>query len=362
MRQQIIHQIEPWIGQEELDEVTEVLKSTFVTEGKKTAEFEKKFAEMTGARYAIAVCNGTMGLFMALKALGIGSGAEVIIPDFTFIATVNSVIMAQATPKIVDVDRKTFNLDPAKTEEHISNKTKAIMPVHIYGQAADMDETIRMAKKHNLFVIEDAAQGVGVRFNGVHVGTIGDIGVFSLYGNKTITTGEGGVITTNDKEFTKRCLQLKNHGRTTKGTFTHESVGFNFCFTDLQAAIGLAQLDKLDSIIENKKRILETYREKLSNIDGITFPMIDRRCENVYWFSNILLDNPEALSRYLQKEGIETRRFFYPMHMQPCYKIEGAFPVSEELYNKGLSLPSSAFLKEQEIDFICDKIRLFFKG
>ncbi len=359
----MIPQIEPWIDEEELKELKEVIASTWITENRKTEEFESRIKKLTGAKYALSVCNGTAALYVAQKALGIGEGDEVIVPDFTFIATSNSAIMAGAKPIMVDVDKKTFNMDAAELEAAITPKTKAIMPVHIYAQAADMEAIMKIAKKHSLPVIEDAAQGVGVYFNDKHVGTFGDIGMLSFYGNKTITTGEGAMLITNDERLYKKCWQLKNHGREAKGTFIHPHIGFNFGFTEMQAAIGVAQLRKLPKILERKKAINDRYRELLSGVEAVKFTEIDKRGRPAHWFTSILVDDVEGLAKHLLKNDVQTRRFFYPLHMQPCYKgmAEGNFPNSEWAYKHGLSLPSSVLLKDEQIKFVAEKARAFYK-
>lgn len=351
----MIPQIEPWINDEELKEVKEVIKSSWITESSKTKKFEKGIKRLSGAKYARAYCNGTATLFAALKILDVGEGDEIIAPDLTFIAPINAIIFTGAKPILVDVD-KTFNIDPNLVEEKITNKTKAIMPVHLYGQAADMKKIMEIATKHNLFVIEDAAQGIGVRFEGKHVGTFGNFGSFSFYGNKTITTGEGGMLITNNEKLDESALRFKNHGRIKKG-FIHDQIGFNFSFTEMQAALGIAQLKKLDKIIEKKKKIRDLYIQGLSKVKGIGFPFIDSRCSPVHWFTTILLNNPKKLARELKRRGIQTRRIFYPIHKQPCYNFDGEFPNSEWAYNHGLSLPSSVILKEEEIKMICDIIK-----
>lgn len=356
----MIYQIQPWIDNTELKELEEVIQSTWITEGEKTKLFEEKIKELTGAKYALSICNGTAALYVSMKALGIGSGDEVIVPDLTFIATANSVKMAGAEPVLCDINPKTYNIDVDKIQQHITSKTKALMPVHLYGQSAEMDKIIEIAQKHNLFVIEDAAQGVGVKFNNKHVGTFGNLGVLSFYGNKTITTAEGGIILTDNPELYKKCWQLKNHGREVKGTFIHSNIGFNFCFTDIQAAIGLAQLSKLREIIDLKAKNRNIYMNLLNDVPQIEFPYIDTRCEAVFWFTNILIDEPQKLANYLLENDIQTRRFFYPIHLQPCYNIKGDFSNAEMIYNKGLSLPSSVLLKEEEIKIIADKIKEFY--
>lgn len=358
----MIPQIEPWIDEAELKELATVIKSTWITEHRKTEEFEAGIRKLTGAKYALAVSNGTIGLYVCLKALGIGNGDEVIVPDFTFIASANSVKMAGAEPAFVDVDRKTFNIDASKIETAITPRTKAIMPVHIYAQAADMDAVMKAAKKHNLPVVEDAAQGIGVHFRGKHTGTFGELGLLSFYGNKSITTAEGGMILTDDEALFKKCWQLKNHGREVKGTFIHPHIGYNFCFTDIQAAIGVAQLRKLPKILERKKEINGKYRELLADVNEVAFTYIDERGTPGHWFTSILVDDVEGLAKHLEKNGIETRRFFYPMHMQPPYKekAKGKFPASEWAYNHGLSLPSGVLLKDEQIETVAKKIREFY--
>jgi len=249
-----IPQIEPWIDNRELYYLKKVVESTYVTENKLTKEFENRVKESTGSKYAIAYTNGTMALYACLKALGIKRSDKVIVPNMTFVATANAVIMAGATPVFCEVQEDTFCMDPEQLKGLIDPYTKAIIPVHLYGQAANMDSIMAIANDKNIPIIEDAAQGVGVKYKDKHVGTFGDMGILSYYGNKTITCGEGGIILTDSEDLAKACYRLKNHGRDTKGIFKHDHIGYNFSFTEMQAAIGLAQMDKLPDII-SKKRI-----------------------------------------------------------------------------------------------------------
>lgn len=356
----MIPQIEPWIGKEEFKQLKEVVKSTWLTEYKKTKKFEEEIKKLTGSKHAQAFCNGTAALFTALKVLGLKEGDEVIVPNFTFIASTNSIILTGAKPVLVDIDKKTFNIDPVQIESKITDKTKAIMPVHLYGQAADMDAITRIAEKHDLFIVEDAAQGIGVKFRDKHVGTFGDLGILSFYGNKTITTGEGGIILTDDDSLSLECYRFKNHGRAEKGMFIHEKIGFNFSFTDIQAAVGLAQLLKLNKIITLKDRIRKTYAKELSDVKEIEFTFIDPRCSPVHWFTNILVEDAQKLSDHLKTKSIGSRRFFYPINRQPCYNIKGDFPNTEYAYQRGLSLPSSATLKKEDIIKVCEEIKSFY--
>lgn len=360
----MIIQIQPWIDEAELMELKRVVESSYVAEHELTKEFEQMTCEMTNARYAVAVTNGTVALFCCLKALNIGHGDEVIVPDMTFVATSNAVIMSGATPVFCDITMDTFCIDPLKIESLITSKTKAIIPVHLYGQSADMDSIMDLAQKYNLKVVEDAAQGVGVKFNGQHVGTFGDMGILSYYGNKTITCGEGGMILTNTHDLAVECYRLKNHGRDQKGVFIHEYIGYNFSFTEMQAAVGIAQMKKLPKIIERKQQIHDNYLRFLSDLDRFRPVYIDPRCTPVFWFTSFLSDDTDELGEYLASEGIQTRRFFYPLHMQPCYqnmKLDADFfPLSKQVYKQGISLPSSYLLTNEQIAYICQKIREFY--
>ncbi|EKD93437.1 MAG: DegT/DnrJ/EryC1/StrS aminotransferase [uncultured bacterium] len=358
-----VPQIKPSIDQKEVDEIIKVVRSTYITEHQATRNFEASFRKMTGAKHVIAVFNATVGLYTALKALGVGPGDEVIVPDLTFVATANSVIMAGAKPVFCDVDLKTFNIDPKEILKKITKKTKVIMPVHLYGQPADMDQISKIAKKYKLFVVEDSAESVGATFNGKYAGTLGDIGVFSFYANKIMTTSEGGLILTNNDDYAERCVILKNHGRVKPGTFIHPHVGFNFKFTDLQAAIGLAQFKKFPRMMKEKEKVMRWYKAGLKEVKEVEFPWIDSRCNPVIWFINILVPNAKELIAHLGDHGVETRSFFPPLHVQPCYSkalTKGKFPNADRLYHAGVSLPSSSSMTKEEVDYVCQGIKTFF--
>jgi len=362
-----IVQIEPWIDAGELRELERAIQSTFITESDLTREFETMTAQLTGSKHAIAVCNGTVALFVCLKAMGIGPGDEVIVPNLTFIATANAVILAGATPVLCEIREDTFCIDMKRAEELLTERTRAVMPVHLYGQSADMTAVMDFASRHKLKVIEDAAEGVGVRFDGRHVGTFAEMGVLSYYGNKTVTCGEGGVVLTNDDRLAAEAYKLKNHGRAKKGTFIHESVGFNFAFTDLQAAIGISQMKKMPAIVRKKREIHDCYVQQLRGIQGFDPTQIDSRCEPVFWFTSFLCDDTEGLSAFLQQQNIQTRGFFCPLHRQPCYadrkyikNIDHDFRVSDAVYRRGISLPSSYSLTETEQAFVIEQIQRFY--
>jgi perosamine synthetase len=363
----LIVQIEPWVDEGELRELQRVIASTFLVEHDLTREFEGMTAHLARCRHAMAVCNGSMALFVCLKALGIGPGDEVIVPDLTFVATANAVIMAGAVPVLCDIREDTFCLDAEKAEKLLTANTRAILPVHLYGQSADMTQVMDLARRHRLKVIEDAAEGVGVTFAGRHVGTFGDMGILSYYGNKTITCGEGGMVLTDGDDLAKAAYRLKNYGRDRKGTFVHESIGFNFSFTDLQAAIGIAQMKKMPAIVQRKAGIHDRYVERLRGIAGLRPCFVDPRCQPVFWFTSFLCDDPAALAAFLGRRHIQTRRFFYPLHLQPCYAgrrhvriPEEALRVSERIYEQGISLPSAYSLTPAEQDRVIETIQLYY--
>lgn len=360
----MILQIQPWIDEEEMAQLRRVVESTFVVEHMLTKEFEERTRTLTGSKHALAVTNGTMALYCCLRACGVGAGDEVIVPDLTFIATANAVLMAGARPVFCDVLPDTFCLDAGKAETLVTPRTKAVIPVHLYGQSADMDAIIPFARRHGLRVIEDAAQGVGVTFRGRHVGTFGDLGILSYYGNKTITCGEGGIILTEDDDLRTACYRLKNHGRDRKGVFVHEHIGFNFSFTEMQAAIGIAQMNKLPKIVARKQAIYDRYLKELSSLDRFQPAFVDPRSKPVYWFTSFLTEDRDALAAHLASHEIQTRNFFYPLHLQPCYRKEelrvNVCPISASIYNRGISLPSSYSLTDDEQSFVIEKIKSFY--
>ena len=352
---------EPWLGEEELAHLTDVIRNQWISEGPKTAEFEQRIAQIWGVKHAIAVSNCTAALIISLKALGLGEGDEVIAPAFTFIATVNAIRLAGVTPVLVDIDARTFNMDPDRIEAAITPRTKAIMPVHLFGQAADMERIMPIAQKNGLRVVEDAAQGVGVKFLDQSAGSFGDFGCLSFFTDKSITTGEGGVVLTNSDELAKEIQYWKNDGRLERGVYLHYRIGYNFRVTDLQMAVGLGQLEKLDTIIQRKQHNEQLYKQYLADVEGLEFPYEDPRGVRVPHRINILLDDPESLVNHLALQGIGCRPFFHPIHQQPCYEGDfvGPFPNAERAYARGVSLPSSPLLTESQIAYVCDKIRRY---
>lgn len=360
----MIPQIQPWIDKEEWNEVKKVLESTFLTENAVTSEFENDVKRLTGAKHSIAVCNGTAALYCILKALSVGSGDEIIVPDMTFVASSNAVIMTGALPVFAPINGDTLDFDFSILPSLINARTKAIMPVHLYGQASDLDEVRKLAEAYGLFVVEDAAQAVGVKFRDRHVGSFGEAGAISFYGNKTITCGEGGVILTNNDQLAENCRRLKNHGRDQRGTFIHDHIGFNFSWTEMQAAVGIAQLRKLPAIIQRKQEIYDRYTTELAEIKPLTTRAIDPRCQPVHWFTSFYAESREKLAEYLHAYGVQTRLFFCPLHAQPCYSgwknNSLDYSESDRAYASGISLPSSYTLSDSEVSYIIDKIKQFY--
>lgn len=350
---------EPLIGEEELKLVSEAVKSGWVSsKGKFIEEFENKFAKYIGAKYAIATSSGTSALHLALVALGIGHKDEVIIPTLTFASVANTVIYTGAKPVFIDSHPNYWCINPEKIEDKISKKTRVIIPVHLYGHPCDMDAIMKIAKNHDLYVIEDCAEAHGAEYKGKKVGSFGDIACFSFYGNKIITTGEGGMCLTNDEGLAEKIRILRDHGMSPEKKYWHEVVGFNYRMTNPQAALGVAQLEKIDIFVRKKREIAETYNSLLRDIKGVTLPPEMPWAKNVYWLYSILVDensygiNRDKLEEKLAQNGVETRKFFYPMHIMPPYKKYASnqrFLVAETLSLTGINLPSSVKLRKEEI-------------
>lgn len=357
---------EPYIGDEELKNVIEAVKSGWISsKGKFIEEFEREFAKYCGVKYGVATANGTVALHLALKALGIGKGDEVIVPTLTFVATANAVTYCGAKPVFVDSHPEYWCIDPEKIEEKITPRTKAIIPVHLYGHPCDMDRIMEIARNYNLYVIEDAAEAHGAEYKSKKVGSFGDISCFSFYGNKMITTGEGGMCLTNNEELAERMRNLRDHAMSKNRRYWHETIGFNYRMTNLQAAVGVAQLKKLDEFIEKKRQIAKWYAEELKELEEkgqVKLHPEMNWAECVYWMYSILIEDKAKVSRNelmkkLEDMGIETRPFFIPMHLLPMYNSGERLPVAEDLAERGLNLPSSVSLKLDQIKQISKSAR-----
>lgn len=357
-----INQMEPWIGEEEKRAVMEYLESGgWLTEFKSTQEFEKMLADYVGSTHASVVSNGTVSLTIAMMALGIKGEDEVIVPDFTMIASATSVLLAGAKPILVDVDRSNLCLDLDKAEEAITPRTKAIMFVSIDGRCSDMNKVVALARRRNLFLIEDTAQSLGSRYRGKHLGTFGDVGSFSFSSPKVITTGQGGALVTDDEELYERILLIKNFGRRESGVDYHKILGYNFKFTDLQAVIGIEQMKKLDWRVKRKKEMYKLYHDLLQDISQIEF--IDTNLQDTSpWFIDILVEHRDDLASFLDKKGIGTRPFHPAIHTQPPFShVHGDFKNAEYVSQRGLWLPSSSFLTDDDIARVCTEIRTHFQ-
>lgn len=354
----------PYLGKKERKYMLDAFDSTWISsKGKYIDEFEKKFAKYIGAKYAIGANNGTTALHLALAALGIGPGDEVIVPTFTYIASVNAIAYTGAKPVFIDSSPDYWNLDPNLIEKRITKKTKAIMAVHLYGHPADMSSILKIAKKYKLFVVEDAAESHGAEYKGKKVGSLGTISSFSFFGNKVITTGEGGMVLTNDKKLAEKCIHLRGQGVSPKKTYWHDVVGFNYRMTNLVAAIGLGQLEKISKVLKMKRKIAKEYTKRLKNIPEVICQGEEKWAKNVFWMYSILVPRAkrDKLIDFLKKYDIETRPFFYPAHVMPPYKEKsGKYPVAEMLGASGINLPSFPELTISEINKITSKIKEFF--
>jgi len=355
----------PLFDDEEIKLVNECMVSGWVSSsGKFVTEFEERVADHTGVKYAISCSSGTAALHLILLAYGVGEGDEVIVPSLTFIATANAVTYTGAKPVFIDSEINTWNIDPEKIEQVITEKTKAIIPVHLYGHPAEMDLINAIAQKHNLKVIEDAAEAQGAHYKGKAVGSLADAATFSFFGNKIITTGEGGMVVTNDIEVASQCRLLRDHGMSSEKRYWHEVVGYNYRMTNIQAAIGVAQIKKIDTIIDKKKWIASEYNKHLIDIKGITLPPNTEWADNIFWLYTILVDQEKAgfsvdiLMTSLREQNIDSRMVFYPVHTQPVYLTDVKLPVAEKLHRMGVSLPSSPDMKTSEIIEVCKVIVL----
>ena len=354
---------EPKLGKKELENVIDCIKTNWISsKGKYITEFEEKFSQYCGAKYGIATSNGTTALHLALASVGIKSGDEVIIPDFTMIATANSVTYTGAKLVLVDSEPETWNIDPNKIEEKITERTRAIMIMHTYGHPVDMGPIMDIAKAHDLLVIEDAAEAHGAEYKGKRTGGLGDMGCFSFYANKIITTGEGGMVVTNNEEFAERARMLRDQAFEKGKRFWHRQLGFNYRLTNLQAAVGVAQFEHIDEFVETRRRNALYYNSLLEKVEGITFPPEAKWAKNVYWMYTILIEKNFGLSRddlmiRLKEKGVDSRRAFYPVHAQPLYAEQFTgqkFPVADQLSDKGVYLPSGNTLTKEQIDQVVE--------
>ena len=354
---------QPSLNGNEKKYVNECLDSTWISgKGKFINEFEASFLNYVGTKHATTVCNGTVALHLALEALGIGPGDEVIVPTLTYIASVNAITYTGAKAVFVDSYEDTWQMDCEDVSKKITASTKAILCVHLYGHPCDMNSLVTIAKSKGLFLIEDCAEAIGTKYEGKHVGTFGDVSTFSFYGNKTITTGEGGMVLTNDETLHDRLVHLKGQGLAKYREYWHDAIGYNYRMTNICAAIGLAQLEQVDETLAKKYKIAGWYREALKNSDFVLHMEAENTIHS-YWMCTVLIPEKmdrNALKGFLINNGIETRPMFYPVHTMPIYsqKYEKHY-MAESLARKGLNLPSYPGLTKNDILEIVDCLKSF---
>ena len=353
---------EPLLAGKELEYVTDCIKSGWISSlGEYALQFERDFAQYCGVRHGVATINGTAAIHLLAATLNIGPGDEVIMPSLTFVATANGVRYTGATPVFVDSEYETWNIDPQKIAAAITPRTKAIMAVHLYGHPADMDPLRELADAHGLWLLEDAAEAHGACYKNQRVGGLSDAAIFSFYGNKILTTGEGGIIVTNNKAWAERAFFLENHGRNSDNPYWHPEIGYNYRMTNIQGAIGLAQLERVDELLAVRRQNAARYSERLAGIPGLTLPPETSWAKNVYWMYSVVVGDAFGLTRdelrsSLRENSIDSRPFFYPAHTLPMYNTGQSLPVAEDLGRRGLNLPSGATLTTDQVDHICDTI------
>ena len=351
----------PTLGGNESKYVNECLESTWISsKGKFISEFEGRFAEYLNVRYAMTTSNGTSALHLALLALGIQPGDEVIVPTLTYIASVNSIAYVGATPVFVDSEKETWNIDIGQIKQKITERTKAILAVHLYGHPCNMHEILKIASANKLFVIEDCAEAIGSRIGDKYVGTFGDISTFSFFGSKTITTGEGGMVVSNNQELIKKAYHFKTQGVSPDIEYWHNVIGYNYRMTNICAAIGCAQMERIKQIIEKKRQIATWYQEELKNCPVVLHNEMNGYL-HTYWMCSILINNKDTkdqLRKKLFDNGIETRPLFYPAHTMLMYRDDyRKYPISEELSIRGINMPSYPDLKKKDIIHITSIIK-----
>ncbi|MNP05787.1 putative pyridoxal phosphate-dependent aminotransferase EpsN [compost metagenome] len=354
---------QPSLGGKEKEYVNQCLDTTWISsKGEFISRFESAFGEFIGAKYATTVNNGTVAIHLALEALGIKAGDEVIVPTLTYVASVNTIMQTGATPVFVDSLEDTWQVDPADIRRKITPRTRAVMAVHLYGLPCEMDEIAAICREHDLLLIEDCAEAFGTLYKGQHVGTFGDVATFSFFGNKTITTGEGGMVIAKDETVFRRACHLKNQGVSSTREYWHDVLAFNYRMTNICAAIGLAQIERAGTIIAKKRQIAQWYKAGLA---GLPLKTHDEQpgTTHSFWMCSIAVDDPAArqpLRDHLKAAEIETRPVFYPSHTLPHCSAEGSFPTADSLASRGINLPSFPDLTEGQVAEICGEIKRFF--
>jgi perosamine synthetase len=364
-RREFIPISNPALVGNELKYVTDCVQSSWVSSlGKYVTGFEEAFAEFCGTEHAVTCSNGTTALHLALLALGVQPRDEVIVPTLTYVATANAVVYCGAKPVFVDGEPETWNMDPAQIEALITPRTKGIIVVHLFGHPVDMDPIMNVARRHGLFVLEDAAEAHGAEYKGRRVGSIGHAATFSFFGNKIITTGEGGMVTTNDRPLADEVRRLKNHGMDPNRKYWFPTVGFNYRLTNVASALGLAQLEKIDWHLEQRQQIASWYREFLADVPGLTWQPEKEWARHVWWLFTVVMDEDIPLDRFaalaeLKARGVEGRQIVYPItqllpYQDPAH--EGRFPVADRVVDRGLHLPTWSGLTREQVRHVCDSL------
>jgi perosamine synthetase len=367
-----ILQFAPYVGDEEYAAIRDCFDANWLTEGPKSREFVDALKALMAVKHASLAPNGTLSIYLALRAVGVGPGDDVVVPSFTFFGSASAVQMCGATPVFCDIDPETLQASAKHFAASLTPRAKAIMPVHIYGMCCDMDPIMALAKSRGLLVVEDAAQAVGVHYGGRHAGTFGNVGSFSFFADKTITTGEGGLVVTNDDAVAESLLYLRNQGRLDRGSFVHPHIGYNFRLTDLQAAVGLVQLSKLGEITRIKLANMEAYRTLLDDIPQVRFLQVTPGSTYIPFRVAIYAERAMELMRFMDARNIQTRTFFYPLHRQPAFQYlrddperadamdDRHFPGAIFVYENGVCLPSYPGLPREDLQFVCETIRQFY--
>ena len=350
----------PFLCGNEKKYINDCIDSSWISsKGKYLNLFEDSFKDFLNINNATSVSNGTVALHLAMLALDIKEGDEVIVPTLTYIASANAIKYVNATPVFVDCNSETWNVDIDKIEQKISNKTKAIMAVHLYGASCEMDKLLSICKKHNLLLIEDVAEGFGTKFKDKYAGSFGDVSTFSFFGSKTITTGEGGMVVTKEKKLIDKIKYLKSQAVSKSKEYWHDHIGYNFRMTNICAAIGYAQIEKASEILNKKKQIALFYKKELENTD-VKFQVEQKGTNHTYWMVSILFENEykkQKIRKKLTSSGIETRPVFHPIHTMPMYYSKEKFKISENISQRGINLPSYPELTESDVKYICEQIK-----
>ena len=359
----------PDITEREIEAIVSVLRTPYLSLGPKLDEFEAKLAAYAGVKYAVVVSSGTAALHLTIKALKVGEGDEVITTPFSFVASANCILFERAIPVFVDINAKTWNIETDLIEERIGKKTKAILAVDVFGHTAEWDRLWEIAEKYNLRLIEDAAEALGAEYKGKKAGSLGDGAVFAFYPNKQITTGEGGAVLTNDEEMAQLCRSLRNQGRSSGGEWLkHEQLGYNYRLSDINCALGIVQLERVDELLGKREKVAQLYNERLRELQSIVIPYISRDVKKS-WFVYVIRLHDGLSERHrdqivseLRNRGIECSNYFSPIHLQPFYQMmfgyrEGNFPTTEQIAARTIALPFYGNMSEKEVDYVCHNLK-----